>query len=270
MNQDRRTRDHFGARATLRTLGGSVIYYRLGRLADATGVDLSRLPYSIRVLLEAVLREGDGDTITSRDAENLARWDPAHYVAHELPFKPARVLLQDFTGVPAVVDLAALRSAMNRLGGDPGRINPQIPVDLVIDHSVQVDRFGSRFALLFNAEREFERNRERYEFLRWGQTALDNFRVVPPATGIVHQVNLEYLARVVQTRQQDGERGRIARFAGGDRFSHHHDQRAGRPWLGCGRHRSRGGDVGPTHLYADAPGGRLSVDRRIARGRDRH
>ncbi len=158
------------------------------------------MPYSVRVILEAVLRRCDNQTITSQDVTNLASWDAANYVAHELPYKPARVLLQDFTGVPAVVDLAALRSAMHRLGGDPGRINPEIPVDLVIDHSVQVDRFGSLFALFYNAQREFERNRERYEFLRWGQTAFDNFRVVPPATGIVHQVNLEYLARVVQTR----------------------------------------------------------------------
>ncbi len=130
----------------------------------------------------------------------LAGWKAESPAQVELPFKPARVILQDFTGVPAVVDLAAMRSAMVRMGADAKRVNPLIPVDLVIDHSVQVDQFGSRYALYYNAEREFERNRERYEFLKWGQKAFDNFRVVPPATGIVHQVNLEYLAQVVQRR----------------------------------------------------------------------
>jgi aconitate hydratase len=193
--------DPFASRDVLQTPSGPVVIYRLDRLEKEGITSLSHLPYSIRVLLEALLRQCDGTVITQEDVVDLARWDPAEYVAHELPFKPARVLLQDFTGVPAVVDLAALRSAVHRLGGDPARINPEIPVDLVIDHSVQVDRFGSRSALVYNAGREFERNRERYEFLRWGQTAFDNFRVVPPATGIVHQVNLEYLAQVVQTRQ---------------------------------------------------------------------
>ena len=197
--------DPFGARATLTTAGGPVTLYSLPRLEQLGLGSLARLPYSIRVLLEAVLRHCDGSTIRQEDVARLAGWDAAHYRPHELPFTPARVLLQDFTGVPAVVDLAALRAAVGRLGGDPARINPIIPVDLVIDHSVQVDRFGSLLALAYNAEREFERNRERYEFLRWGQTALHNFRVVPPATGIVHQVNLEYLARVVQSERRDGE-----------------------------------------------------------------
>ncbi len=196
----------FAARDVLQTPAGPIVIYRLDRLETECLTVLSRLPYSIRILLEALLRQCDGNLVTEDDVVNLARWNPAEYVAHELPFKPARVLLQDFTGVPAVVDLAALRSAMHRLGGDPARINPEIPVDLVIDHSVQVDRFGSRAALAFNAQREFERNRERYEFLRWGQTAFDNFRVVPPATGIVHQVNLEYVAQVVQTRRMGAER----------------------------------------------------------------
>jgi aconitate hydratase len=191
----------FAARDALQAPAGPFIIYRLDSLEREGITSLARLPYSIRVLLEALLRQCDGTLVTEDDVVNLARWNPAEYVAHELPFKPARVLLQDFTGVPAVLDLAALRSAMHRLGADPARINPEIPVDLVIDHSVQVDRFGSRPALIFNARREFERNRERYEFLRWGQAAFDNFRVVPPATGIVHQVNLEYLAQVVQTRR---------------------------------------------------------------------
>jgi aconitate hydratase len=197
--------DPFGARDILETAGGPVAIYRLDRLEEQGVGAVSRLPYSIRVLLEAALRQLDGFAITADDVKHLAGWHAPDPGTQEFPYKPARVILQDFTGVPSVVDLAALRAAMARLGGDPSRINPIVPVDLVIDHSVQVDRFGSRFALMFNAEREFERNRERYEFLRWGTSAFDNFRVVPPATGIVHQVNLEYLAKVVQTRQEDGE-----------------------------------------------------------------
>jgi aconitate hydratase len=196
--------DPFGARATLNTVAGPVDYYRLGRLAEAGLATVERLPYSIRVWLEGLLRQCDGRAITEAHVENLARWQAASPGSSELPFKPARVVLQDFTGVPAVVDLAALRAAMHRLGGDPSRINPQVPVDLVIDHSVQVDMFGSNAALYFNAEREFERNRERYEFLHWAQNAFDNFQVVPPATGIVHQVNLEYLATVVTREEHPG------------------------------------------------------------------
>jgi aconitate hydratase len=189
--------DPFGARAKLP--GTDVYYYRL----DALG-DVSRLPFSIKVLLEALLRTCDDYQVTPADVEKLAGWYAAKPAQEELPFKPGRVILQDFTGVPAVVDLAAMRAAMARLGGDPKKINPIVPVDLVIDHSVQVDQFGSAFALMYNAEREFERNRERYEFLKWGQVAFQNFRVVPPATGIVHQVNLEYLGQVVMT-QPEGE-----------------------------------------------------------------
>lgn len=198
--------DPFGARSLLETSAGPVVIYHLDRLEKEGVSDISRLPYAIRILLEAVLRHCDGKLISTEDVLKLASWSATDFVAYEVPYKPARVLLQDFTGVPAVVDLAALRSALHRLGGDPGRINPHIPVDLVIDHSVQIDRFGSRRALLYNAEREFERNCERYEFLRWGQAAFDNFRVVPPSTGIVHQVNLEYLARVVQISSANGER----------------------------------------------------------------
>ena len=199
-----RNNDQFGARATLETQSGPVTLYRLDHLEQEGIGNISKLPFSIKVLLEAALRQCDGFEITADDVVGLANWNAAQVDRRELPFRPARVILQDFTGAPAVVDLAALRSAMSRLGGDPKRINPQIPVDLVIDHSVQIDRFGSLFALLYNAEREFERNRERYEFLRWGADALDNFSVVPPATGIVHQVNLEYLAKVVQTRASNG------------------------------------------------------------------
>ncbi len=177
--------------------------YRLSRLADQGLCVVERLPYSIRLLLESALRNCDGQTVTEEDVRNLASWTAAAPAQVEIPFKPARVVLQDFTGVPAVVDLAAMRAAMSRLGGDPKKINPLIPVDLVIDHSVQVDRFGTADALQFNVEREFERNRERYEFLRWGQQAFDNFRVVPPNVGIVHQVNLEFLAKCVFLREID-------------------------------------------------------------------
>ena len=194
--------DPFGARDTLVTASGPVTLYRLDRLAELGLADLERLPFSIRIWLEGLLRQCNGREVTEDHVRHLAAWDAKSPGSGELPFMPARVLLQDFTGVPAVVDLAALRSAVHRLGGDPERINPQIPVDLVIDHSVQVDMFGSREALAYNARREFERNRERYEFLHWAQNAFENLRVVPPATGIVHQVNLEYLAGVVVKRQE--------------------------------------------------------------------
>jgi aconitate hydratase len=174
-----------------------VTHFSLPALAEREGVDLARLPYSIRVLLESALRNNDGFKVTDDDVHKLLNWSPRTAGGTEVAFKPARVILQDFTGVPAIVDLAAMRSAMERMGADYRLINPQVPCDLVVDHSVQVDAFGSRDALRKNVEREFERNRERYEFLKWGQTAFENFRVVPPATGIVHQVNLEYLARGV-------------------------------------------------------------------------
>jgi aconitate hydratase len=173
--------------------------FRIARLdaLEARGHDVQRLPYATRILLENLLRREDGTTVTAADVEAVAAWDPKAEPSQEIAFMPARVLLQDFTGVPAVVDLAAMRDAMAALGGDPRKINPMQPVELVIDHSVQVDEYGKAAAFLINAERELERNGERYAFLRWGQTAFDNFRVVPPDTGIVHQVNLEYLARGV-------------------------------------------------------------------------
>ncbi|MBK9128063.1 MAG: aconitate hydratase AcnA [Phycisphaerales bacterium] len=196
--------DAFGSRGTLATRGGPVTISRLAALETVGLCRLERLPYSIRVLLENVLRNVDGFAVTDEHVRALAAWSPAGAGEREVPFTPARVILQDFTGVPCVVDLAAMRSAMQRLGGDPARINPQCPVDLVIDHSVQVDYFGRPDALDLNAKIEFQRNRERYEFLRWGQKAFANFRVVPPATGIVHQVNLEYLAKVVMRMEVDG------------------------------------------------------------------
>ena len=200
-----RLNDPFGARAALATPAGYLQIYRLDRLEKSLGTPLQRLPYSIKVLLEAALRTCDGYQVTEDDVRRIAGWKAAATeAAQEIPFKPARVILQDFTGVPCVVDLAAMRDAVKRLGGDPKKINPLVPVDLVIDHSVQVDVFGNVIALARNAEIEFERNRERYEFLRWGQKAFANFRVVPPATGIVHQVNLEYLARGVLTGADAG------------------------------------------------------------------
>ncbi len=192
--------DPFHARDTFETGQGPATLYRLSRLEDAGLGNVTSLPYSVRVLLESVLRGCDGFVVREEDVRELAGWQAASPAKSEIPFMPARVVLQDFTGVPAVVDLAAMRSAMHRLGGDPEKINPLIPVDLVIDHSVQVDRFGSSAALEANVDLEFERNKERYEFLRWGQKTLANFRAVPPNVGIVHQVNLEFLAKGVFLR----------------------------------------------------------------------
>ena len=196
--------DHFGARTPFPGQDDKY-YYRLGKLQEDGHANIDKLPYSIKVLLEALLRNLDNYIVDADDVVKLANWDAKHVGQDEIAFKPSRVILQDFTGVPAVVDLAALRSAMARLGGDPKKINPLVPVDLVIDHSVQVDAFGSAAALFINADREFERNRERYEFLKWGKEAFENFRVVPPATGIVHQVNLEYLGQVVMGSERDGD-----------------------------------------------------------------
>ncbi|TNF48292.1 aconitate hydratase, partial [bacterium] len=179
--------------------------YRLNALQEQGITDIGRLPCSIRVLLENLLRSCCQQAATEEDVMALAAWKSGMEISKSIPFVPARVVLQDFTGVPALVDLAALRSAMYRAGGDPDLINPQIPADLVIDHSVQVDKFGSSEAFEYNVAREMERNRERYTMLRWGQKAFKDLRVVPPGTGIVHQVNLEYLGKVVQTRLTNDE-----------------------------------------------------------------
>ncbi|MGN6275864.1 MAG: aconitate hydratase [Solirubrobacterales bacterium] len=194
--------DSFGARSTLQVGGREFEIFRLDALQDR--FDVARLPYSIKVLLENVLRLEDGTSVSAEDVEAIASWDAAAEPGVEIPFQPARVLMQDFTGVPAVVDLAAMRDAMDEIGGDPAAINPLVDVDLVIDHSVQVDAFGNERAFALNAERDFERNRERYSFLKWGQQSFANFRVVPPATGICHQVNLEYLSQVVYSRENGG------------------------------------------------------------------
>ncbi|MBX3423435.1 MAG: aconitate hydratase AcnA [Pirellulaceae bacterium] len=193
--------DPFQVRDTFQGPDGPMGFYSLKKLQAQGFSGIDSLPYSIRILLEAVLRHCDGYVVSQDDVRNLAGWQATRPAEVEIPFMPARVVLQDFTGVPCVVDLAAMRDGMKTLGGDPRRINPLIPVDLVIDHSVQVDVFGSADALSRNVDIEFERNQERYEFLRWGQQAFDNFRVVPPNTGIVHQVNLEYLAQCVFVRQ---------------------------------------------------------------------
>jgi aconitate hydratase len=194
--------DSYGAKGTLEVSGTEFEIYRLDALQEK--FDVARLPYSLKVLLENALRLEDGEGVTAQDAETIARWDAKADPSEEIPFQPARVLMQDFTGVPAIVDLAAMRDAMEDLGSEPEKINPLVPVDLVIDHSVQVDAFGNARAFDINADRDYERNEERYAFLRWGQQAFQDFRVVPPATGICHQVNLEYLGQVVFTRERDG------------------------------------------------------------------
>jgi aconitate hydratase len=198
--------DVFKARASFEVNGKKYNYYRLQALEEAGIGKISRLPYSIKVLLESVLRQVDGRVITKEHVENLAKWGTDELKDIDVPFKPSRVILQDFTGVPAVVDLASMRKAMADIGGDPYKINPEIPVDLVIDHSVQVDKAGTDDALEYNMNLEFERNAERYKFLNWAQKAFNNYRAVPPATGIVHQVNLEYLANVVHAvEDENGE-----------------------------------------------------------------
>jgi aconitate hydratase len=194
--------DSFGARSDLAVGGRSYEVFRLDALQER--FDVARLPYSLKVLLENVLRLEDGVSATAADVEAIASWDAAAEPSAEIPYQPARVLMQDFTGVPAVVDLAAMRDAMAEIGGDPEKINPLVDVDLVIDHSVQVDAFGNERAFAVNAEREFERNRERYSFLKWGREAFDNFSVVPPATGICHQVNLEHISQVVYSSERTG------------------------------------------------------------------
>jgi aconitate hydratase len=193
------TVNSFGARTPLVVSGRTYQMFSLPALERAGFAEIARLPFSLKILLENLLRHEDGRFVKASDVEALARWDVKAAVQKEISFAPARVLLQDFTGVPAVVDLAAMRDGIARLGGDPNKVNPLQPVELVIDHSVQVDYFGQANAFQLNAELEFVRNKERYAFLRWGQEAFDNFRVVPPDTGIVHQVNLEYLARVIMT-----------------------------------------------------------------------
>src|SRR6187399_2247615 len=197
-----RSLDSFGTRSELAVNGKKFTYFSLPKFSAASGKDAARLPFSLRILLENLLRCEDGVAVVKKDIEALVAWDPKAVPDTEIAFHPARVVLQDFTGVPAVVDLAAMRDAMQAMGGDTGKINPLFPSELVIDHSVQVDAFGTNDAIQINTKNEYERNKERYALLRWAQKGFDNFRAVPPSTGIVHQVNLEYLARVVF--DQDG------------------------------------------------------------------
>src|ERR1700685_1670642 len=185
----------FDSKAPLEVGGRTYDIFRIDALQSE--FDVARLPFSLKILLENLLRNEDGESISAADIEALATWNAKAEPSVEIAFTPARVVMQDFTGVPAIVDLAAMRDAMKAMGGDANKITPLVPAELVIDHSVQVDEFGTATAFQRNAELEFERNKERYSFLRWGQGALNNFKVVPPDTGIVHQVNLEYLARVV-------------------------------------------------------------------------
>src|SRR5882724_2131358 len=192
-----RSLDSFSTRSNLTVGGKTFTYFSLEKFAKNAGMDVGRLPFSLRILLENLLRCEDGQAVSKADVLGLAKWNAKAEPDTEIAFHPARVVLQDFTGVPAVVDLAAMRDAMADMGGDPSKINPLFPSELVIDHSVQVDYYGTSDSLLKNTNREFERNEERYVLLRWAQTAFNNFQVVPPSTGIVHQVNLEYLARVI-------------------------------------------------------------------------
>ncbi|MHA1256407.1 MAG: aconitase family protein, partial [Promethearchaeota archaeon] len=193
-------------REKIDTKNGITSIYNLKKLKDLGFDDIDKIPFSLRILLENVIRNLDGEVVTEENFRALATWVPNQKEKKEIPYIPSRVLLQDFTGVPAVVDLAALRSAIKRAGRDPDKINPLIPVDLVIDHSIQVDYYGTNDALKLNEKKEFERNYERYVFLKWAQTVFNNFRVVPTSRGICHQVNLEYLASVVQLREINGER----------------------------------------------------------------
>ena len=199
------SKNSFGSRATMNVDGKQYTLYRLSALDQLSGGNAAKLPFSLKILLENLLRNEDDAFVKKADVEAMAKWNVTSKEEKEIAFRTSRVLLQDFTGVPAVVDLAAMRDAIKSLGGDPQRINPLQPVDLVIDHSVQVDEYGSAAAFMINTELEFERNQERYVFLRWGQDALKNFRAVPPGTGICHQVNLEYLGKTVFVNEETGE-----------------------------------------------------------------
>ena len=197
--------DSFKSKSTLTVGDKTYTYYSIAEAEKNGLAGVSGLPHSMKVVLENLLRFEDNRTVTKADIEAVAEWMKTRTSDHEISYRPARVLMQDFTGVPAVVDLAAMRDATAKLGADPQKINPLVPVDLVIDHSVMVDSFGTALSFGQNVELEYERNGERYEFLRWGQSAFDNFRVVPPGTGICHQVNLEYLAQTVWTKDENGE-----------------------------------------------------------------
>ena len=271
--------DSFKCRKTLTVGTKKYVYYSL-TAAEKNGLPgISALPYSMKVLLENLLRSEDGTTVKKADIEACAAWlKDKGKAGKEIAFRPARVLMQDFTGVPAVVDLAAMRDAMKNLGGDPQKINPLVPVDLVIDHSVIVDEFGSAKAFKENVDLEYSRNGERYRFLKWGQQAFKNFRVVPPGTGICHQVNLEYLAQTVWTAKEkvkkgkktDDGRSRLSGHRGRHRFAHHHGQRPRRSRLGRRRHRGGSRHARPAAVDAAAGSDRFQADRQGERRRHRH
>jgi aconitate hydratase len=234
----------FGARDTLKVGDKS---YQIYRLDAVPGTE--KLPYSLKVLAENLLRTEDGANITKDHIEAIANWDPSAEPSVEIQFTPARVIMQDFTGVPCIVDLATMREAVGDLGGDPDKVNPLAPADLVIDHSVIADLFGREDAFERNVEIEYERNGERYQFLRWGQGAFNDFKVVPPGTGIVHQVNIEYLAE----RRDGARRRRLPRHLRRHRLAHHDGERPRRAGLGRRRHRGRGGHARPAGVDADPP-----------------
>ncbi len=248
------TVDSFGAKSTL-TVGSTD--YEIFRIDTVDGYE--KLPFSLKVLLENLLRTEDGANVTKEQIEALGSWDAAAEPDTEIQFTPARVVMQDFTGVPCIVDLATMREAVVDLGGDPTKINPLSPAELVIDHSVIADLFGTENALERNVEIEYERNGERYQFLRWGQTAFDDFKVVPPGTGIVHQVNIEHLAKVIYDRNVGGSAARVPRHLRRHRLAHHHGQRPRRARLGRRRHRGRGGHARPARVDADPEGRRLQA-----------
>ena len=229
--------------------------YEIFRLDKVEGS--ARLPYSLKVLLENLLRTEDGANITADHIRALGGWDSQAQPSQEIQFTPARVIMQDFTGVPCVVDLATMREAVKELGGDPAKINPLAPAELVIDHSVIADKFGTADAFAQNVELEYGRNKERYQFLRWGQTAFDEFKVVPPGTGIVHQVNIEHLARTVMVRERPG----VPRHPRRHRLAHHDGQRPRCAGLGRRRHRGRGRDARPAGLDAHPARRRLQAHR---------
>jgi aconitate hydratase len=262
--------DSFGAKTTLQVGEDSYQIFQL----DAVDGSAS-LPYSLKILLENLLRTEDGTNITADDIRALAEWDPSAVPSKEIQFTPARVIMQDFTGVPCVVDLATMREAMADMGGDPSKINPLAPAELVIDHSVIADVFGTADAFSRNVEIEYSRNHERYQFLRWGQTAFDDFKVVPPGTGIVHQVNIEHLARVIfssDVELADGS-GQTEQHAypdtcvGTDSHTTMVNGLGVVGW-GVGGIEAEAGNARPTGLDADPSGSGLQTIRRFARGHD--
>ena len=265
--------DSFRCCKPLKVGSKTYAYYSLAA-AEKNGLKgISRLPFSMKVLLENLLRNEDGRSVTKDDLLAVAQWLKTKTSEREIAFRPARVLMQDFTGVPAVVDLAAMRDAMKQLGGDPKKINPLVPVDLVIDHSVAVNFFGNNGAFKKNVEEEYRQNLERYQFLKWSQKSFDNFRVVPPGTGICHQVNLEYLSQTVWTKKDkvkiDGKSGddgrRLSGHAGRHRLAHHDGQRPGGARLGRRRHRGGSGHAGPALFDAAARGDRRQASTASSR-----